>query len=78
LEPENDSQLKYLKNNSIPKVSIGIPVYNGEKYIHQAIDSVLAQKYSDFELVIPDNASTDGTVRRYAGTIVKKIFESNM
>jgi len=42
-------------------VSIGMPVYNGEKYIRQAVDSVLAQDYQDFELIISDNASTDST-----------------
>ena len=45
----------------IPRVSIGMPVYNGEKYICQALDSLLAQTFSDFELIISDNASTDGT-----------------
>ncbi len=44
-----------------PTVSIGIPVYNGENYLEQAIDSVLAQTYSDFEVVLADNASTDRT-----------------
>lgn len=44
-----------------PKVSIGLPVYNGEKYLPQAIESVLAQTYRDFELIISDNASTDRT-----------------
>jgi glycosyltransferase involved in cell wall biosynthesis len=44
-----------------PHVSIGIPVYNGEKYLKIAIDSVLAQTYTDFELIISDNASTDST-----------------
>lgn len=44
-----------------PRVSIGLPVYNGEKYLQQAIDSILAQTYSDFELIISDNASTDRT-----------------
>jgi len=44
-----------------PKVSIGLPVYNGEQYIREAIDSVMAQTYTDFELVISDNASTDET-----------------
>jgi glycosyltransferase involved in cell wall biosynthesis len=43
------------------KVSIGLPVYNGENYIAQAIDSVLIQTYTDFELVICDNGSTDRT-----------------
>lgn len=43
------------------RVSIGIPVYNGERYIAQAIESLQAQTYRDFELVICDNASTDRT-----------------
>jgi glycosyltransferase involved in cell wall biosynthesis len=44
-----------------PRVSIGLPVYNGERYVGEAIEGVLAQTFSDFELVISDNASTDGT-----------------
>ncbi len=44
-----------------PRVSIGLPVYNGEQFVRQAIDSVLAQTYTDFELIISDNASTDKT-----------------
>jgi glycosyltransferase involved in cell wall biosynthesis len=44
-----------------PRVSIGLPVYNGEKYLRLALDSLLAQDYGDFELIIADNASTDGT-----------------
>jgi glycosyltransferase involved in cell wall biosynthesis len=44
-----------------PRLSVGLPVYNGEKYIRQSIDSLLGQTYEDFELVISDNASTDGT-----------------
>ena len=43
------------------RVSIGLPVFNGEKYLRQAIDSILAQSYQDFELIISDNASTDKT-----------------
>jgi len=53
----------------VPKVSIGMPVYNGEPFIREAIDSLLAQNYKDFELVISNNASTDGTdaiCREYA------------
>ena len=45
----------------IPTVTIGMPVYNGEPYIHEALDSLLAQTYSDFQLIISDNASTDNT-----------------
>ncbi len=44
-----------------PTVTIGIPVYNGANYLKQALDSVLAQSYTDFEVVITDNASTDAT-----------------
>ncbi len=40
---------------------IGLPVYNGEEYLEQAIATVLAQEYTDFELFISDNASTDTT-----------------
>jgi glycosyltransferase involved in cell wall biosynthesis len=42
-------------------VSIGMPVYNGEKYIRQSLDSLLAQDYGHFELIISDNASSDRT-----------------
>lgn len=51
-----------------PVVSIAIPAYNCERYIAQSIESLLGQSYGDFELVISDNASTDGTegvCRRY-------------
>mgnify|MGYP001066964312 CR=1 FL=1 len=44
-----------------PRVSIGLPVFNGEKYLEEALDSILAQTYQDFELIISDNASTDHT-----------------
>lgn len=46
---------------SRPKVSIGLPVYNGAKYLGGAIDSILGQTFQDFELIISDNASTDAT-----------------
>ncbi|NQV20616.1 MAG: glycosyltransferase family 2 protein, partial [Rhodospirillales bacterium] len=46
---------------SSPRVSIGLPVYNGETYLGLAIDSILAQTFTDFELVICDNCSTDRT-----------------
>jgi glycosyltransferase involved in cell wall biosynthesis len=44
-----------------PRVSIGLPVYNGQQYLAAAIDSLLAQTFTDFELIISDNASTDRT-----------------
>jgi glycosyltransferase involved in cell wall biosynthesis len=47
----------------IPRVSVGIPVYNGERYVAQSIESILSQTFGDFELIISDNASTDATER---------------
>src|SRR5260370_42328257 len=44
-----------------PRVSIGMPGYNGAKYVRRSVQSVLAQDYEDFELLISDNASTDET-----------------
>lgn len=44
-----------------PCVSIGLPVYNGENFIIETLDSILSQTYIDFELIISDNASTDNT-----------------
>jgi glycosyltransferase involved in cell wall biosynthesis len=52
-----------------PRLSIGLPVYNGEEYLAESLDALLGQTYEDFELVISDNASTDGTqelCRKYA------------
>lgn len=54
---------------STPKVSIGMPVYNGSPFIREALDSLLNQTFTDFELIISDNASTDETesiCREYA------------
>jgi glycosyltransferase involved in cell wall biosynthesis len=45
----------------VPRVSIGFPVFNGEKYLRLAMESILQQDYTDFELIISDNASTDAT-----------------
>lgn len=44
-----------------PLVTIGLAVYNGERFLRRALDSLLSQTYSNFELVISENASTDGT-----------------
>lgn len=49
------------RSETPPKVSIGMPVFNGELFIRDAIDSFLAQTFTDFELIISDNGSRDGT-----------------
>jgi len=54
--------------NVAPRLSIGLAVYNGEIYLTESLDALLGQSYEDFELIISDNASTDGTAdicRRY-------------
>jgi glycosyltransferase involved in cell wall biosynthesis len=44
-----------------PKISVIMPVYNGEKYLSEAIQSILDQTFSDFEFIIADDGSTDGS-----------------
>jgi glycosyltransferase involved in cell wall biosynthesis len=54
---------------SPPRVSLGVPVYEAERFLEETMDSLLAQTLSDFELIISDNASSDRTeeiCRRYA------------
>ena len=57
----------------MPLVSVVIPVYNGEKYIRQTLDSVFAQTFKNLEVIVIDDGSTDGTaevVRSYGDKIV--------
>ncbi len=44
-----------------PRLGVGIPVYNGARYLEQTLNSLLSQSYNDFVLVISDNGSTDAT-----------------
>jgi glycosyltransferase involved in cell wall biosynthesis len=58
-----------VSNRPHPRVSFAIPVRNGERFLGRALDSLLAQDFDDFEIVVCDNASTDKTpevMRRYA------------
>jgi len=49
-------------NAKKPKITVLMPVYNGEKYLKEAIESILNQTFSDFEFLIIDDGSTDGSV----------------
>ncbi len=42
-------------------ITIGLPVYNGERYLHECIDSIVSQNHTNWKLIISDNASTDNT-----------------
>ena len=57
---------------TLPLISCVIPVFNGERYLGEALDSALAQTHSPLEIIVVDDGSTDGTaevVGRYAGRI---------
>ena len=63
-----------------PKVSLGLPVYNGELYLHNALTTLLQQDFEDFELIICDNASTDATAdicRSFAGKDARILYVRN-
>ncbi len=67
-------------STATPRVSIGLPVFNGENYLREAVDSILAQTYDDFELIISDNASTDATAaicQDYAARDARVIYHRN-
>ncbi len=54
--------------STAPRLTVGLPVYNGEKYVAESLEALLGQSFTDFELIISDNASTDSTgdiCRRY-------------
>src|SRR3990172_3635299 len=60
-------QINNKTNNPNPLVTILMPVYQGERYLHKSLESTLNQTYSNLQLIIMDDCSTDGT---------KKIIES--
>jgi glycosyltransferase involved in cell wall biosynthesis len=47
---------------SIPKVTVGVPVYNGQRYLGSALEALLAQDFVDIEVIVADNASTDDSL----------------
>ncbi len=65
---------------SLPKISVCIPVFNGQDFIKEAIDSVLNQSFTDFEIIIVDNHSTDNTVnvvKSYSDSRIKLFINEN-
>jgi glycosyltransferase involved in cell wall biosynthesis len=48
-----------------PIVTVLLPVYNGERYLREAVESILAQTFEAFELLIVDDGSTDGTIKQH-------------
>ncbi len=64
----------------MPKVSVIMPAYNHEKYVGEAIESVLNQLFTDLELIIINDGSTDGTekvIRRYDDNRIKYYYQDN-
>ena len=64
-----------------PTISVLLPVYNGQTHLKQAIDSILNQSYQDFELIIVNDGSTDGTldlIRSYSDKRIVLINQKNI
>ena len=57
----NDATAQGTHNHPTPTISIGMPIYNAERYLVEALDSLLSQTFTDFEIIFSDNASTDQT-----------------
>ncbi len=69
-----------MSTSTLPRVSVCMPVYNGEAFVAQALDSMLAQTFGDYELLISDNASTDATAeicRGYAARDARIRYQRN-
>jgi glycosyltransferase involved in cell wall biosynthesis len=64
-----------------PRISVVMPVWNGEAYLREAIDSILSQTFTDFELIIVDDGSTDGTaqiLQSYRDTRIRIVQEGHL
>ncbi|MDG4476039.1 glycosyltransferase family 2 protein [Thiovibrio frasassiensis] len=58
----NNPAEDHVADAHVPSISVVLPVYNGEQYLAEAIDSILAQSFTDFELIMIDDGSTDGSL----------------
>ena len=67
------------RHDALPMVSVVIPAYNTERYIRRAIDSVLAQRYRQFECIVVDDGSTDATgeIARSFGSKIRYLRQDN-
>jgi len=82
-----DDLLNYPKRRSViippvsddlrrPKISVCVPIYNGEQYLQACINSILSQSYSDFELILVDDCSTDKSteiIKTFSDSRIKHI-----
>lgn len=66
-----------MRKNDAPKISVIVPVYNHERYIRQAIDSVLAQTFTNFEIIVIDDGSTDSSrciIASYDDPRIRRVY----
>ena len=69
-----------MRTYSPPQVSVMMPVYNGEKYVADAIRSLLAQTWQDWELIVVDDGSTDATPRildQFRDRRIRRVWQQN-
>lgn len=69
-----------MKNNTFPTVSVVLCTFNDERYIRQSVESILNQSFSDFEFIIWDDGSTDGTseiVKSYNDERIRYFYHEN-
>lgn len=66
-------------SSTTPSISVIIPVYNGERYLAEAVASIRAQKYAPLEIIIVDDGSTDGTatLTRSLGADIRYFYQAN-